>query len=430
VNEPAVTRLEVRLERTPTQVELIGRLALFRGQVLCELTTSFLAGTRSISPFKLVMQPGVQTGPGELRHGLHGVFDDSLPDGWGLLLMDRVFRARGLAPDRLSALDRLAYLGRRTLGALTYHPCTETDLDEVEVVKLGELASAALGVYEGSAAEVLPALQRAGGSPGGARPKVLVGVRGDKFISGADDLPIGYRPWLIKFNTRDEPADAGALEYAYARMARSSGVTTPEPRLFELPGGERCFGVRRFDRDDGGRVHMHTLANLLHVDYRTPSLDYEHLIRVTMQLTKDHRHVRECFRRALFNWLAHNRDDHGKNFAFLMRDDGAWELSPAYDLTFSGGPGGEHTMTYAGQGKRPRWSDLQRLARLASIDAADALQILGEVRAGVGSWTTEAQALQLPRAQIQEIAGRLAEVEAAGELPPRTPAPTRRKGRP
>jgi serine/threonine-protein kinase HipA len=369
------------------------------------------------------MQPGLQPAPHGLRHGLHGVFDDSLPDGWGLLLMDRVFLARGVRPGELSALDRLAYLGRRTLGALTYHPCSEPDTGAPEAVRLGELASAALAVHEGGATEVLPALQRAGGSPGGARPKVLVGLLGDRFISGADDLPPGYRPWLIKFNTRDDGADAGALEYVYARMARAAGITAPEARLFDLPNGERCFGVRRFDRDDDGRVHMHTLANLLHVDYRTPSLDYEHLIRVTTQLTRNHSHVRECFRRALFNWLAHNRDDHGKNFAFLMRRDGTWDLSPAYDLTFAEGAGGEHTTTYAGQGKRPRWTDLQRLARLASIDAADALQILAQVREGVATWASEAAALQVPSAQVREIAGRLAEVEAAGELPPRTPAP-------
>ena len=419
----ATTRLEDRLEHTPGDVEVVGQLALHRGQVLVELAAGFITGRRSISPFKLAMQPGLQPAPSGLRHGLHGVFDDSLPDGWGLLLMDRVFLARGVRTGQLSALDRLAYLGRRTLGALTYHPCSEPDGGEPEAVRLGELATAALAVHEGSATEVLPALQRAGGSPGGARPKVLVGIRGDRFISGADDLPPDHHPWLIKFNTRDDPANAGALEYAYARMARTAGITAPEARLFALPDGERCFGVRRFDRDDHGRVHMHTLANLLHVDYRTPSLDYEHLIRVTTQLTRNHSHVRECFRRALFNWLAHNRDDHGKNFAFLMRRDGTWDLSPAYDLTFAEGPGGEHTTTYAGQGKRPTWPDLQRLARLASIDAGGAAQILGEVREGVGAWTTEASASQIPRAQVREIASRLAEVEAAGQLPPRTPAP-------
>lgn len=428
MNPPAITRLEVRLEHGPGPPELVGQLALHRGQTLFELAPEFLAGGRSLSPFRLALQPGLQPAPPGLLHGLHGVFADSLPDGWGLLLMDRVFLARGVRPGQLSALDRLAYLGRRTLGALTYHPCSEPGAGEPELVRLGELASAAIAVHEGSATEVLPALQRAGGSPGGARPKVLVGVRGDRMISGAEDLPTGYRPWLIKFDTRDDPANAGALEYAYGRVARTAGLITPETRLFALPGGGRCFGVRRFDRDEDGRVHMHTLANLLHVDYRMPSLDYEHLLRVTIQLTRDHRQVRECFRRALFNWLAHNRDDHGKNFAFLMRRDGTWEASPAYDLTFADGPGGEHTTTFAGQGKRPKWADLQRLAQLASIEAADALQILGEVREGVGAWTAEATAVKIPRAQVREIAGRLAEVEAAGELP--SPSAARRKARP
>lgn len=422
----ATTRLEVRLEHGPGDVEVVGQLALHRRQIFFEYAADFITAGRSISPFKLALQPGLQAAPFELRHGLHGAFDDSLPDGWGMLLMDREFLARGVRPGEVAPLDRLAYLGRRCLGALTYHPCSEPDETTSAPLDLGELAGAALAVHEGRAAEVLPVLRRAGGSPGGARPKVLVGVRGDRMISGADELPLGYQGWLIKFDTRDDPAHAGALEHAYARMAKRAGITVPETRLFTLPDGGRCFGARRFDRGDGERLHMHSLAGLLHADYRTPGLDYEHLLRVAISLTRNQVHVRECFRRALFNWLAHNRDDHGKNFAFLMRRDGSWEPSPAYDLNFAEGPGGEHTTTFAGAGKRPTWAALQRLARLASIDEADALTLLAEVRDAIGSFAAEASALQIPAAQISGIVARLAEVEAAAELPsPRRPRRSR-----
>ncbi len=420
-----ITRLDVRLEHGPDGSESVGRLALHRRQIFFEYAAPFIDLGRSISPFRLALTPGLQAAPPGLRHGLHGAFDDSLPDGWGMLLMDRAFLGRSIRLAELTALDRLAYLGRRTLGALTYHPCSEPGELVPEALDLGDLAAAAIAVHEGSAAEVLPALQHAGGSPGGARPKVVVGLQGDRFISGVDDLPPGFAHWLIKFDTRDDQANAGVLEYAYAAMARRAGITVPQTRLFELTGGRRCFGVQRFDRDGDARVHMHSLANLLHADYRLPGLDYGHLIRVATQLTRNHVHVRECFRRALFNWLAHNRDDHGKNFAFLMARDGTWTPSPAFDLNFADGPGGEHTTSFAGEGKRPTWAHLEKLARLASIDTADALQILAEVRDGVGAWVTEATSLKLPGAQIREISDRLAEVEVAGQLPGRPVSPKR-----
>lgn len=219
------------------------------------------------------------------------------------------------------------------------------------------------------------------------------------------------------------------LEFAATFLAAGRSLSplklALQPGLHPAPPGLRhglhgCFGVRRFDRVDGGRLHMHSLAGLLHADYRLPGLDYDQLIRVTMQLTRDHGDVRECFRRALFNWLAHNRDDHGNNFAFLMRRDGTWSLSPAYDLTFADGPGGEHMTTFAGEGRRPTWKHLQQLARLASIEPADALRLLAEVQEGVASWTAEATALKLPTPQTREIARRLSEVADAASLPSRT----------
>lgn len=421
----AVTRLEVRLEHGPGDDEVVGRLAIERRQSFFEYDPAFIAAGRSISPLRLPLRAGLQAGPeGHLR-GLHGVFDDSLPDGWGLLLMDRTFQARGLRTAELSPLDRLAYLGRRTLGALTYHPCSESDAPSYEALDLATLATASREIFEGRTTEVLPALRRAGGSPGGARPKVLIGVRDDRIISGADRLPPDFHPWLLKFATSSELPNTGPLEYAYARMARAAGITMPEVRLFgPLPDGERCFAVRLFDRDGNVRSHVHTLANLMHADYRTPNLDYEHLLRVALKLTGSHAQVRECFRRAVFNLLSHNRDDHGKNFAFIMARDGHWTASPAYDLTFVEGPGGEHTMTFRGEGRRPTWAHLQQLADLVSLDAAEALEILEQVREGVGSFASEATRLQLPAAQIRELAERLARTADAAALPaPRRPKP-------
>lgn len=413
-----ITRLEVRVEFDATSIRRVGALALHRRRIYFEYDADFLATGVELSPLRLAARSGLLTCDEPHLHGLPGVFDDSLPDGWGRLLMDRTFLARGVRVAELSPLDRLAYLGRATMGALTYHPCTEDDALAHEVLDLGALVAAAIEIYDGEATEVLPALRRAGGSPGGARPKVLVGLRGDRVIAGVDPLPAGYDPWLVKFATRDDPANAGPFEFACAKMARAAGLTVPEVRLLgPLPGGERCFAVRRFDREGGARVHMHTLANLLHADFRLSNLDYEHLLRAAAALTRDHRSLRECLRRAIFNLLVHNRDDHGKNFTFLMRPDGAWELAPAYDLIFAEGPGGEHTMTFAGEGRRPTWAQLERLAAKVSIDPRDARELLEEVRAGVGRWAREARAAGVPAAQIREVAGRHAAVAAAAELP-------------
>lgn len=423
----ATTRLEVRLERRPGVDRPVGALALHQRQIYFEYATAFLAEARALSPFKLPLRPGLHPAPGS---GLHGLFADALPDSWGQLLMDRHLRRLGRVPERLSPLDRLAYLGSRTMGALTFHPCTDDAPAQRESIPLEVLASAARDVLAGTSAEILPLLRRVGGSPGGARPKVLVSVRGDDLVYGLDPAPLGFQAWMIKFTAESEPRDAGATEYVYSRLARRAGLEVPETRLFAAADGRRYFGVRRFDRADDERVHVHTLAGLLDVDFRVPSLDYEHLLRVAMRLTRSQVEVRRAFRQLIFNVLAHNRDDHGKNFSFVQDLAGEWRLSPAYDLTFAEGPGGEHTLSIAGEGLRPTWQHLMRLAKLASIDERRAHTIADEVRGALRCWPEEARAEGLADATIDRIAARLAAVDAALELPPRVTPAARRPAAP
>lgn len=421
----AVRKLEVRLEHTPRDVEVVGRLLDHERTIYFEYDPAFLAAGRSISPLKLPLQPGVFPAPPAAR--LHGVFGDALPDGWGLLLMDRLFRRRGLVPERLGQLDRLAHLGARTMGALTFHPCTdEAPLDGASV-PLHLLAAAAEEVLEGHATELLPMLQRAGGSPAGARPKVLVAVRGDSLIYGADVPPPGHEPWLIKFWAANEH-EAGAIEYVYSRLARRAGLDVPETRLFVAPNGQRFFGVRRFDRAGAARVHVHTLAGLLDADFRQPNLDYDMLLRVTSHITRSQVDVRAAFRQLVFNVLAHNRDDHGKNFSFILQRDGTWRLSPAYDLNFAHGPGGEHTMTVDGEGLRPTWQHMARLAQRASIDEKVARAIVDEIRDAIHRWPAEAREVGVEPRTIHELGARLAAVETEAALPGST-APARAKAR-
>jgi len=387
-----VKKLEVRLHPGGGPERVVGQLVESTGRVYFEYAPAFLEKSLWLSPFKLPPVAGLLEHRERDFGPIFGLFDDSLPDGWGLLLMDRFFDQRGIPRSEVSVLDRLAYLGTRTMGALTYHPPSEpADRDE-RILDLHEMARASTEVIEGTSDEILPQLLRAGGSPGGARPKVLVGVRGDALLSGEDDLPPGYAHWIVKLQSRRDPPDTGALEMAYSSMARDAGITMPATRLFETSDGERFFGVERFDRQRDRRFHVHTFGNLIHSNFRVPGCDYEQFLEVTQVLTKKHADVLEAFRRMVFNVAAHNRDDHVKNFAFRMTGEGSWELAPAYDLVFSPGPGGEHTMTVAGEGKAPARSHLLKLAESANVLPREADAILDAVSSAVERWSDHAAA--------------------------------------
>jgi serine/threonine-protein kinase HipA len=386
----------------------VGTLAERDRRVYFEYDPAFLAGPLPISPFKLPVRPGLFEHEERDFAAVFGVFNDSLPDGWGLLLMDRAFRKRGVDPVTLSVLDRLAYIGTRGMGALTYHPPTGAG-GETLPIDLDALAHQAERLLEGSAEDLLPALRIAGGSPAGARPKVLVGVRDDgHLLSGTSDLPEGYRHYLIKFPGKEDGPDIGAVEAAYAAMAGEAGVDVPPTRLFEAADGGRYFGAERFDRAGNLRLHMHTLSGLLHASHRVPSLDYDGLLRATLQLTEDHRQMEEAVRRMAFNVLAHNRDDHVKNFSYLMDRTGAWRFAPAYDLVFSHGPGGEHTMAVAGEGMRPSERDMLRVAESCGVHPRRATEIVQEVRDAVHQWPRFARAAGVPTATEQRIGKRIA----------------------
>jgi serine/threonine-protein kinase HipA len=401
-------RLEVRLRRAPSEERVVGHLAEADRRTYFEYDADFLRDPLWLSPFKLKPEPGLLEHRDRDFGPLFGLFDDSLPDGWGLLLMDRFFEQQGMALPEVSALDRLAFLGTRTMGALTYHPPTHPEETEPRLLDLHEMARSAARVIRGTAEEVLPRLVRAGGSPGGARPKVLVGVRGDELLSGEEDLPEGFTHWMVKFNAPEDPPDAGAIELAYARMARRAGIDMPPTRLFETSEGERFFGVERFDRAGNRRFHVHTFGNLIHANFRIPSCDYRQLLDVTRILTRNHQDVLQCYRRMVFNVLAHNRDDHVKNFAFRMNEGGEWRLAPAYDLMFSHGPGGEHSTTVAGEGRAPGREHLLRLAEPAGIAEEDAESILGEVVEAVGGWWDEAGVVGVGEESAETISRTLA----------------------
>lgn len=383
-----VTQIRVGLD-FGTITHQIGRLAINENTIYFEYNEAFIQTGIQISPFRLPLRKGLIELPQRPFEGLAGVFSDSLPDGWGRLLFDRLLRSQGTLPATISPLDRLAHVGLSGMGALVYEP-DHSPSEVQEVINLDQLALQSQEVLQGSSEEVIRELLALNGSSAGARPKALIAVHEDRqqIIYGTKKLDEGFEPWLVKFTNSRDGSDAGAIEYVYALMAREAGVVMPEVHLFPSRQGAGHFAVKRFDREGNKRLHMHTASGLLHSDFRVPSLDYEDLLTLTGAITKDIREVKKMYRLAVFNVLAYNRDDHAKNFSFLMDNEGRWKLSPAYDLTFASGPNGEQSMTVMGEGKNPAISHLIKLGREAKLPENDIEEIIGRTRHALDSWRT------------------------------------------
>ncbi|MEI8295893.1 MAG: type II toxin-antitoxin system HipA family toxin [Alphaproteobacteria bacterium] len=349
----------------------VGRLALKDRKIFFEYAHSFLNSGLELSPFKLPLKPGITVCEDRVFDGLFGVFNDSLPDGWGRLLLDRKVMKAGVNPGVLTPLDRLRYVGTRGMGALVYEPEIMNSKETKPEQDLDVIAEECFALQENDDDSFVDELLALNGSSAGARPKILIKLGNDN--------------WIIKFRSSFDPKDSGPIEYAYHLMAKAAGLDVPEARLFNSKTGDGYFGVKRFDAQNTC-VHMHTVSGLLHADHRIPSLDYETVMQSTLWLTKDSRECERQFRNAVFNVLAHNRDDHSKNFSYLMSADGVWRVSPAYDLTFSSGPAGEHCTTIMGEGKNPGVSHLLKLAQVASINQNKALEIIDHVKEAVARW--------------------------------------------
>lgn len=323
--------------------KLVGRIAL-TPEKLCafEYDHEYIKNGQSISPFYLPIQPGVVIARRDPFAGNFGVFNDSLPDGWGKLLLDRYLTSNNINPSELSVLDRLSLTGASGMGALEYIPDNRFQIVD-GIPDLNYLAMEAEKIlHQIDTGESLETLFHYGGSSGGARPKVLLTISGEE--------------WIIKFKSSTDPLDIGQIEYEHSLLAKECGINMPETRLFE----GKYFGVKRFDREDSEKFHMISAAGLLHADYRIPSLDYQSLLTACFKLTVNIEEVYKLFRQMVFNIIIKNRDDHAKNFSFLLKN-GEWILSPAYDLLPSHGFNGFHTTTIAGQGD-PKYSDIEKVA--------------------------------------------------------------------
>ena len=365
----------------------VGRLAINNRQIYFQYHNSFIEQNLNISPFHLPLKSNIFSFDYNLFEGMPGVFNDSLPDGWGRLLFNRFARSFGILPSNITPLDRLTNVGLNGLGALIFEPDHSTQKNN-DNINLDKLAKQTQEVLNGESDDVLQELIALNGSSAGARPKALIGVNKnyENIIHGTHDLPEGYSPWIVKFSNTQDGSDAGAIEYVYALMAKKAGISMPEVHLFPTKKSAGYFAIKRFDRNGRERFHMHTACGLLHSDFRVPSLDYEDLIALTGTLTRDTREIEKLYQLAVFNVLSYNRDDHSKNFSFLMDKKGEWKLSPAYDLTFSSGPRGEQSTMIMGEGKNPTIDHLIKLGYEAKLSKARINEIIGKTKSALSDW--------------------------------------------
>lgn len=363
---------------------MVGLLYENAGRVFFEYSPDFLQSGIALSPFKLPLKSGVFEDEKRTFDGLFGLFNDSLPDGWGCLLLDRKLRKRGLSYDSITPLSRLSMIGHNPMGALEYEPADEA-AEEVGNVELDSLSGEVEKILAGNDSDVLDELLKLNGSSGGARPKIVAYVSDDrqKIIHGGANPPAGFTPWIIKFSERYDKLNSGETEYRYSLAAKEAGIDMPPTHLFPSKNGGGYFGVQRFDRTPQGKVHVHTACGLLHASHRFSCLDYENLLKLTLVLTRDITQAEEMVRRMVFNVKSGNRDDHSKNFSFLLNKNFEWRLAPAYDLTPSAGINGEQTAMVNGKGRNITDDDLIAAAKVADIPASAVRSIINTVESAL-----------------------------------------------
>lgn len=355
--------------------ETVGSIASTpEGLMAFEYADEWLANGFSVSPFSLPLEKRVFVARWRPFDGIFGVFDDSLPDGWGRLLVDRMLAKHGLNPREVGFLARLSFVGASGMGALEYEPETAiaASLGGLDFDVVAEECARLLATNESGDLDELLAL---GGSSGGARPKVLTEIEGEE--------------WIVKFPSSVDSENIGEREYRIAKLAMLCGLDVPEVRL--LPSN-RCsgyFGVRRFDRigaDPLRKVHMASAGALLELSHRVPNLEYELLMRLTLLLTDSARDIEQLYRLMCFNVFIGNRDDHAKNFSFLYDEvAGRWSLSPAYDLAQNPGTYGERATTVNGKGKGITLDDLLVVGTKAGLKRSWAREIAEGIESKVES---------------------------------------------
>jgi serine/threonine-protein kinase HipA len=381
----------------------VGQLTTVAGKNYFKYDAKFLKTGLNLSPVKLKFDDSIQPCPASPFEDLFGVFNDSLPDGWGRLIVDRYLLSIQKSPDQISALDRLSLVGKNGVGALTYQPDDTLALSDKMPIELTEYAEKSIQILSGQNHEITDEFYRLTGTSGGARPKIQViyDEQRDALRYGQDVKNENESHWIIKFPSTFDLPDAAQVEYAYFLMAQEAGVEIAPSKLFQGEKGRTFFGTKRFDRIGNKRIHMHSFAGLVHDDFRSSTLDYGHLIDLGLRLEKNKEVGEKILRLAMFNVLTSNQDDHSKNFSFLMDAQGNWRFSPAYDLTFSPNIYAFQTTSVGGKNKNISLEDFQRLAKHFNIENSS--QIWKDVNSVVQEWKHYAKQAGVSEVSIKRV---------------------------
>ena len=392
---------------------------------------AFVGAGIEVAPLKMPVRDAPYEFPAlpkETFKGLPGTLADALPDKFGNRLIDAWLAETGRSAGRFSPVDRLCYIGNRGIGALEFEPTVRkaTRSKRLEVGQLVDLANRVLSERENLTgrlggeddAEALEDILSVGTSAGGARAKAVLAWNRDtgEFRSGQVKVDEGYEQWLLKFdgvsNNRDkelaDPQGFGKIEYAYYLMATAAGIDMSECRLHH-EGGRSHFMTRRFDRDERGRkVHMQSLGAMQHFDFNDPaSYSYEQAIMTIRVLGLGMDVVEQQYKRAVFNVVARNQDDHVKNISFLMDRSGAWRLSPAYDVAYSYNPSGswtrDHQMSMGGKRNDFAHDDLMRFASNVGLKSNKAKQAIENIVGAVARWQEFAEQAGVEHSDVSRI---------------------------
>lgn len=398
-----------------------------------EYDPGFLRSGIEVSPITQPLRAGrfsFPELPRETFKGLPGLLADSLPDKFGNLLINQWLTRQGRSPESFDPVERLCYLGTRAMGALEFRPAilSAGPSETLHLDALVKLASEALAsrnqlhVNLEQSPEALATILRVGTSAGGARAKAVIcwNPQTGEVKSGQLAPEPGFEPWLLKFDgvseNRDkelnDPLGYGRIEYAYHLMARAAGITMSDCRLLE-ENGRAHFMTRRFDRDDQGRkFHVQSLCGMAHFDFnQAGAYSYEQAFQVARRLGLPQADLTEMFRRAVFNVMSRNQDDHTKNIAFIMDRRGGWRLAPTFDLIYAYNPDGawtsRHQMTLNGKRDDFLTSDLLETASHADLRSPKAKTVIREVHAAVSNWKNHAEQAGVFPEWIAQIQNRL-----------------------
>lgn len=376
---------------------------------------------------KIYMFPNLSL---ETFHGLPGLLADSLPDKFGNAIIDSWFASSGRDPRSLTAIDRLAYLGKRGMGALEFLPNIDYGVDSRKNLNISDLVQLASDVLtkkqqftikleNEKPKKALKKILMIGSSAGGARAKAIIAWNREtnEIRSGQVNAGEGFDYWLIKFDgvasnkdkEFDDPMGFGSIEYAYYLMAKASNITMSESTLLE-ESGRKHFITKRFDRDNiGKKLHMQSLGSLAHFDFNIPRVySYEQALQISRYLKLPLEALEQLMKRMIFNVITRNQDDHVKNISFLMNKSGEWSLAPAYDMTFSFNQFGDwtskHQMSINGKVDDFTLSDFYACGKTISMKPRLINQIIDQTISVVNNWQTFAKEAKVDQESTEHIA--------------------------